>query len=523
MPQPRPFSALTLVFCLSLFAQACGDDTAAGTQPAPDTASTGDLLLADASDPGDTSADGVDSSASSDAEGQEIGTEPDVAVGTEPDVGVDRPEGWTTATHSNGVPPNFAEVFSDTEVKRIDIEIGADPWEAMMADMTEIYGEPSGGGGGPGGGGPGGGGGGGFSEQDPIFVPATVRFGDHTWTHVGVRFKGNSSLRSTWTSGNLKLSFKLDFDEFEGEFPEIDDQRFHGFKKLSLKNNYQDASLVREKVMTDLFRAGGMAASHTSFCAVYVDRGDGPEYFGLYTLVEEVDDTLIETQFEDGGNLYQPDGTAAQLSEGSFDEEELGKETNEEAADYSDVLALLAALHDGTRTSDPEAWRAALDKIFDTDVFLHYLAINGIGQNWDTYGRMTHNYFMYRSPSTSKFVWIPWDNNEALQAGKQGGALPLDFAGVQSATWPLIGFLYADPVYRAKYQDWLRQTIEGPFTVAAMTARYDAYEALLAPYAEAERSGFTFLKSASAFGAAFDALRAHAQSRVAATESYLGL
>jgi spore coat protein H len=511
VPLPRPVSSLLVGFGLFLSMQACADDKAAGTRDTADSASTDELGLADTSDQGDTSAEvGVDSVAPNDtADSAEQGD-------TGPGVVVDRPEGWTTATHSNEVPPNFVEVFSDTEVKRIDIDIGADQWEAMMADMTEIYGEPTGGG-------PGGGPGGGFSDRDPIFVPATVHYGDHTWTHVGVRFKGNSSLRSTWTSGNLKLSFKLDFDQYEDQFPEVDDQRFYGFKKLSLKNNFQDSSLAREKVMTDLFRAGGLAASHTSFCAVYVDRGDGPEYFGLYTLVEEVDDTLIETQFEDGGNLYQPDGTAAQLSAGSFNEEELGKETNEDEADYSDVLALLEALHDGTRTSNPEAWRAGLDAIFDTDVFLHYLAINGIGQNWDTYGRMTHNYFIYRSPSTSKLTWIPWDNNEALQAGKQGGSLPLDFAGVQSSRWPLIGFLYADPVYRAKYQDWLRQTIDGPFTVAALTARYDAYEALLAPYAEAERPGFTFLRDSAAFGTAFDALRTHAQSRVTATRAYLGL
>lgn len=66
---------------------------------------------------------------------------------------------WTDATHSKNVDPNYDEVFSDTEVKRLDFVISENNWEAMMADMTSLYGTFGGTNtGGPGGGGPGGGG-----------------------------------------------------------------------------------------------------------------------------------------------------------------------------------------------------------------------------------------------------------------------------------------------------------------------------------------------------------------------------
>lgn len=49
----------------------------------------------------------------------------------------------------------------------------------------------------------------------------------------------------------------------------------------------------------------GLAISNTAFYTLYIDYGNGPEYFGLYTLVEEVDDTVIDTQFaSDDGNLF---------------------------------------------------------------------------------------------------------------------------------------------------------------------------------------------------------------------------
>ena len=83
-----------------------------------------------------------------------------------------------------------------------------------------------------------GGGGGDFTSENPMWVAATITFEGKTWTHVGVRYKGNSSLKSSWSQGTLKLPFKLDFDEFEDDFSEIDDQRFYGFKQLSLANGF---------------------------------------------------------------------------------------------------------------------------------------------------------------------------------------------------------------------------------------------------------------------------------------------
>jgi len=423
---------------------------------------------------------------------------------------------WTTTTHSNDVDPDFDEVFNDQEVKRLDIFITEDRWQTMISDMTNIYGTfGSRSGGGPGGAGN-------FSDEDPVFVPAEIFYEDKEWYRVGVRFKGNSSLQSSWQSGILKLSFKLDFDEFEDDYPQIKNQRFYGFKKLSLKNNYNDKSMLREKVATEVFRDAGLVASHTAFYTVYVDYGNGPIYFGLYTLVEEVDDTVIDTQYNDNdGNLYKPDGDAASFAYGTFDEDEYVKKTNEDEADFSDVESLLSVLHDATRTSDPALWRANLEEVFDTDVFLKYLAVNTIIQNWDTYGRMTHNYFLYNDPDTDKLNWIPWDHNEALQNGNQQGSLPLNFSGLNASSWPLIGYLYADEVYKAKYDAYVEEVINGAFNTSTVQAKYTTYAALIEQYATSENNGYTFLNSSGDFQNAVSTLMSHATSRANAVSSYL--
>ncbi|MDX2480352.1 MAG: CotH kinase family protein [Desulfuromusa sp.] len=424
---------------------------------------------------------------------------------------------WTDATHSKGADPDFEEVFNegvateDVEVKRFDFVVTEARWQSMLDDMTATYGT--------------------FgrssaaglidTDDDPIFVPADVFYNGKQWYRVGIRFKGNSSLQTSWEQGILKLAFKMDFDEFEDDYPQIDNQRFYGFKKLSLKNNFDDESFMREKVAADVFKDAGLVVSHTAFYALYVDHGDGPEYFGLYTLVEEVDDTVIDTQFaSDDGNLYKPEEGAATFAEDEYDTiaEYFEKKTNEDDEDWSDIEALFNALHDTTYSA---TWRTNLEAVFDVDVFLKYLAVNGIIQNWDTYGRMAHNYYLYYDPDTSKLTWIPWDNNEALQDGKLGGALDLDFANLQSNSWPLIEKLYADDVYKARYDAYLAEVIDDAFDTEKIQAAYDSYYALIEPYATSEIDGYTFLESSRDFSSAVDELSEHAENRAEAVNSYL--
>ncbi|MCB0028083.1 MAG: CotH kinase family protein, partial [Anaerolineales bacterium] len=44
------------------------------------------------------------------------------------------------------------------------------------------------------------------------------------------------------------------------------------------------------------------------------------------------------------------------------------------------------ALHADSRTSDPAAWRAELETLFNVPDFLHWLALSAAIQHWDTYG-----------------------------------------------------------------------------------------------------------------------------------------
>lgn len=491
-----------------------------------------------------------------------------------------RPAGWTAASHSNDADPDFAVVFPQDKVNEITITIDPESWAAMQADMTELFGEA--GTGGPGRGGPGGlppggdfqppaagefpppgaqpggaeppagmapggpGGPGGFSDftpENPMWVPATIEFEGQTWNHVGIRYKGNSSLLSGWNSGSLKLPFKLDFDEFEDGYPEIDNQRFFGFKQLSLANGFSDDTFMRDAIAYDLLEEAGLVAAETAFYKVNLDYGEGPVALGLYTMVEVVDDTVVNRYFgDDDGNIYEGDGRGATLAEGTSDliADSFQKENNEDEADWSDIEALYTTLHAATRLSDPAAWRAELESVFDVDAFLEWLAISAVIGHWDSYGQGAHNFYLYNDPATGQLTWISWDHNMTMSTGMGGdmggkpnggapddaGAAParpgpggmsrgvsLDKADV-SADWPLIRYLLDDPTYHAAYVDYVETAGTELFDPARMAAKIDELTALLAPYA-ADDVG------EASFDTAVQRLRDFVNTRAAAVNTFL--
>ncbi len=417
---------------------------------------------------------------------------------------------WTDITHGKVATPDYETVFPHQSVNRIDITIEAKDWQTMQADLESKYGgnTPPGT----------------FSFEEPVFVPCTFNFNGKDWYKVGIRYKGNSTLKTSYKNGIKKLPLKFDFDEFENTYPEIKNQRFYGFKQLAFSNGFDDKSLIREKVVADIFRKAGVRAPQTAFYRVYINFGAGSLYFGLYTAVEVVDDTMIENQFTSkSGNLYKPDGQGASFTFNSFNQAHFEKCSNEET-DWSDIINLFSVLHSSIRTSDPTTWRANLENIFYVNGFLKWLAINTVMQNWDTYGKMTHNYYLYSDPANgSRFTWIPWDNNEALAPGKMGGALSLPLSEVSSG-WPLIRYVMDQQAYVDQYKIYMDEFINGTFEPSAMQTEYLRLYNLIKPFAvgtDGEKVPYTFLNSSSEFETGFQTLNSHVTSRHTAADDFL--
>lgn len=417
---------------------------------------------------------------------------------------------WSSETHTDELGIDYSVVFPQDQVNRIDIVLTSAEYSSMRSNLASLASQNRGND---------------FTDETPDYVACDFYFNGIQWYEVGVRYKGNSSLYSAYNSGNGKLPLRLKFDKFEDDYPEIKNQRFYGFKDLSLSSNYSDNSFMREKTATDLFRSFGVPAVKTAFYEVYVDQGTGtPVYYGLYTMDEVVFDTMLNSVFgSETGNCYKPDGDGAQFASSGFTLNDFEKKTNEDEGDWSDIQELYDVLHSSLRTSDEETWKSNLESVFDVQGFLKYLAVNNTIQNWDTYANMSHNYYLYHDPADGLIKWIVWDNNEAFGSGQgDRSAVSLEMNEV-SSSWPLISYLIDVDSYKEDYKTYLKDFNDNYYVPADMNTIYNTFYSLIYAKATTESSRYTSLSGGtSGFTNEVEELKDFCPTRNSVVNSYLG-
>jgi len=365
----------------------------------------------------------------------------------------------------------------------------------------------------------------GSHQEKDFYIPCTIKFEGKCWNAVGFRVKGNSSLMHTWMGGVEKYPFRLKFNAFKDSVQSTKGQRFYGFNKLSFSNGIKDPTLMREKMTADLFREAGVPAAHAAYYRVYINRGKGAEYFGLYTALEVVEDALLTNYFgSNSGNCYKPEGPGATFAKGSFNKESFEKKNNKIAGDWDDVEQLTQILNDTIRVTNPKEWQRQLEQVFDVKEFMKWLAVNSVIQNWDTYGGMFHNYYLYNNPATGQLTWIPWDNNEALNGGGMMSSASLTHDETD-AQWPLIRYLLDNKDYKLIYDREIEQFVSQHFVPSMMEKEIGEISDLIQPYVvgnEGEVNGFSFIHSFDEFDQGKKALIEHVRNRAGEAMKYIG-
>lgn len=340
-------------------------------------------------------------------------------------------------------PPDYELLYDIAKITEFTVTFTSADWAALEADRQKNEMLPN-------------------NQRDFMYVPCTVDFNGETWKNVGIRYKGNSSFNIP----GVKQSFKLDFNEYEKG------QEIHGIKKMNFNNGFKDPTMLRECLSLEMYRNAGAYAPRCSYTRINYDLGDGqgPRYWGLFTNVEQVDKTFLTDRFTtdaNDGNLYKPDGPGADLS--MFSQTTYEKKTNETAADYTDIIALIDLLK---TLNDANAVKTALEPIFDIDNFLRFLAINNILTSWDSYAGTGHNYYIYNNPinqaKTGKPYWqyIVWDANEAF-----GNFIPMNKTAYDNLNWPwdqpfamnpkpLINKVLLVPEWRTKLAEYTKQFLK---------------------------------------------------------------
>lgn len=306
-----------------------------------------------------------------------------------------------------------------------------------------------------------------------VWVPADIETDGQVWKNVGVRLKGNWSLQQAWTSKDYALPFRFNTDKYEDSLPNTKDQRFYGFKKISLFNAVQDPTSIRGPIASAIFRQFGVVAPFSAPVHLILKFGDTTKDVGAYEMAEIPDAPLLKRHFKnDSGNLYKPLSKLEQYVASEWADEDI-------PGDRSDAKALISLLNSNARSTDSAKWHRDLQASFDVDGFLRWLAASTVINSWDSYGMYPHNYYLFND--LGRFRWITYDFGNSFNY-VMGSRTSIWYeeanfyaAGGDTGTYPLIRYLLADKTYCETYRTYVTQAIAGPASSADFQTLVDRY------------------------------------------------
>ena len=267
--------------------------------------------------------------------------------------------------------PEYAyRLFDDSRVHTVDIQ--AEDWAQFIAEAPE--------------------------EE---YIPCTVSVDGEEFRQVGLRAKGNNSLRLTEEYGLARYSLKLEFDHY------VDGGNYHGLDKFSLDASFQDNSYLKTYLVYDMMEYMGVPAPLRSF--VWVTVNGSP--WGLFLAIEEPEEAFARRNFgADHGQLYKPDYTSLNAENADVALRYVGGgperypnifDNAKFDVDEADQARLIQALKTLASGED-------LETAVNVDEVLRYFVVQVFVMNWDSYlGHTGHNYFLYEEDGVLSI--LPWD------------------------------------------------------------------------------------------------------------------
>ena len=245
-----------------------------------------------------------------------------------------------------------------------------------------------------------------INRKDEFSVKIPSHYKAIDYPEDGTISNSEFSQRGGTTRLAEQKSFKIRLDD--------GDNLWRGERSLLLNKHPYEATRIRNKLAFDLMsHMPHIMSFRTQFVNLWIDDGQGPEDYGLFTHVEAPGGNYLEKRnIERDDNLYkvarfrfndedlqnvQVDVDGKPLDEDRF-ETSLEIESGE---DHSTLVEMLEALHDPDRSFD-----SVLDEYFNRNNVLMWMAVNFLMHQIDA---VSHNFLLYNPQGTRTFYFLPWD------------------------------------------------------------------------------------------------------------------
>ena len=250
-------------------------------------------------------------------------------------------------------------------------------------------------------------------EKDWIVVTATID--GVTYENVGLRLKGNSSLRSVSleTAQNPEeLHWLIRLDKY------VDGQTHQDYSDIVIRSNSTETA-INEAVAVELLAEADLA-SQEAIATTLSFNGGGTE---LRLAMQNPDEIWEEENFAaDTYSLYKAESTGDYSYRG--DDEDAYDEVFDLEAGVDDFEPLTGFL-DFINNSDDATFATELGDHLDVESFATYLAFQDLIDNFDDIDGPGNNSYLHYDYDTELFTVVNWDLNLAfgtanLDGGGQG-------------------------------------------------------------------------------------------------------
>lgn len=397
-------------------------------------------------------------------------------------------------------PEYINKVFNKDKVNEIEITVDEKDWQSLVDNALKKE-----------------------------YIMGDITINGETFSSVGIRPKGNSSLKMVASSEDSdRYSLKIDFHEY------IKNQTYYGLEKLALNNCISDPTYMKEYLSYEMFSKMGVATPACSYAHIKING----EEWGLYLAVEVMEESFIERYFGSAeGNLYKPESTDAMgenpMPKGQKQNKKRGNQkegeniknpkdgsNNKVAPNMArggtdlvyngDELSNYAGIFDNAvfnTTSKKDNYKVIemiknlnkgtnLENYLDVDEILRYFAVNTFLVNLDSYaGNLKHNYYLYERDGV--FQILPWDLNMSfagfqVRDAKSAVNFPIDtpVSGDSMENSPLISKLLEVDKYKQIYHKYLRALVNDYINSGEYEATINKIDNSIGDYVKKDPTAF---------------------------------
>ncbi|WDF33302.1 CotH kinase family protein [Arthrobacter agilis] len=253
-------------------------------------------------------------------------------------------------------------------------------------------------------------------DESKEWIHATITIDGAVFEDVGVRLKGNSTLRGLQGTGGAggaggtsadvsaddpqTLPLLIDFDKY------VDGQDFDGLTQLAIRPG---SPVVNEALALSLTAASGQASQRYAY-TIYSVNGSATE---TRLVIENPDEDYADALFDTSGVLFKADADSSFTYQGddlATYEDQFKQLNAEDEADFQPIVDFLEWMEGA---SDEEFDAGLADRV-DVESFARYAATMNLLVNGDDMAGPGHNYYLRYDLDTGKISVISWDLNGAM-------------------------------------------------------------------------------------------------------------